>query len=153
MELLKGKGFLHYEVSNFAKSGYFCRHNINYWRGGAYIGLGVGAHAHLDGFRSWNVADLETYITMIQKTGSAKKGEERLSRFKRFMETFLIGLRLSEGIDFLELESRFGVKLTQEKKDVLKGFIQHGLLTEEGRCLKATLQGMMVLDEICSRLI
>ena len=153
VELLKDKGFLHYEVSNFAKSGYFCRHNINYWRGGAYIGLGAGAHAHLDGSRSWNVADIGSYITMIQKTGSAKKGEERLSRFKRFMETFLIGLRLSEGIDFLELESRFGVKLAQEKKDVLKGFIQHGLLTEEGRCLKATLQGMMVLDEICSRLI
>jgi len=153
VELLKGKGFLHYEVSNFAKSGYSCRHNLNYWRGGSYIGLGAGAHAHLDGSRSWNVADLESYITMIQKTGSAKEGEERLLPPARFMETFLIGLRLSDGVDLLELESRFGVKLAQEKREVLKGFIQHGLLKEEGRRLKATLPGMMVLDEICSRLI
>ena len=90
---------------------------------------------------------------MIRKTGSAQKGQERLFPLERFMETFLIGLRLTEGVDLLELESRFGVKLAQEKREALKRFIQHGLLKEEGRRLKATLRGMMVLDEICSRLI
>jgi oxygen-independent coproporphyrinogen-3 oxidase len=150
---LKNKGFLHYEVSNFAKPGHLCRHNLNYWRGGDYIGLGAGAHAHLNGSRSWNAASIESYITMIQETGSAKKGEERLLPAERFMETFLIALRLTEGVDIQELEFKFSVKLAQEKREVLDGLIRHGLLIEEGRRLKATLSGMMVLDEICSRLI
>ncbi len=152
-EFLKHRGLIHYEVSNFSKPGYFCRHNINYWKGGNYIGLGVSAHSHIDGQRYWNAETIEEYLAGIKESGSAVAGREQLTQEKRFLETFLIGLRLSEGVDIFDLEQRFEVVLPKEKKDSISGLIEHGLLAQEGNRIKATLSGMVVLDEICSRLI
>ena len=151
--LLIKKGFLHYEVSNFARQGFSCRHNLNYWQGGDYIGLGVGAHSHLDNCRSWNEPGLESYLAMIKEKGSAKSGQERLLADARLCETFLIGLRMAGGVDLKELESRFGIEFPPDKREVLEGLIQHGLLAKEKDLIKATPSGMVVLDEICSRLI
>jgi oxygen-independent coproporphyrinogen-3 oxidase len=153
VELFKKEGWRHYEVSNFAKKGFECRHNLNYWQGGDYIGLGVAAHSHIDGCRSWNVEDIASYIKRIEKEGSARSGEERLSSLERLMETLLIGLRMSEGVDIGKIESRFKIKLPPEKTAVINEFIHHGLLSQEGPCLKTTLSGMVVLDELCARLI
>ncbi|MEK7849762.1 MAG: radical SAM family heme chaperone HemW [Candidatus Omnitrophota bacterium] len=152
-ELLKKAGFLHYEVSNFAKQGFECRHNVNYWRGGDYIGLGAAAHSHLGGRRFWNVTGPETYIAALKTKESAKAGEEKLGEEGRFMETFLIGLRLTEGVDIRELGSRFNVKFTPEKEEQLNGFVREGLLIRDQNRIRASMSGMVVLDEICSRLI
>lgn len=89
-QLLKHHGFFHYEVSNFSKKGYECRHNLNYWRGGNYIGLGAAAHSHADGLRSWNTDNVEQYIEALDKGVSPKAGEEKLTEEQRFMETLLI---------------------------------------------------------------
>ena len=150
---LKQKNLDHYEVSNFSRDGYACRHNLNYWRGGNYIGLGVGAHSHKDGHRFWNNPDVETYITMVAKKNCAKAGEEKLSLQERFMETLLIGLRLTEGVQIHELESRFRTKLTGEKAATINDLIKHGLLVKEKGRVKATRTGILVLDEVCARLI
>ena len=152
-ELLKKAGFLHYEVSNFAKQGFECRHNVNYWRGGDYIGLGAAAHSHLSGRRFWNTADPETYIAAFKTKASAKAGEEKLKKDGRFMEAFLIGLRLTEGVDIRELESRFNAALTPDKEEQLNGFVREGLLARDQNRIRASMSGMVVLDEICSRLI
>jgi oxygen-independent coproporphyrinogen-3 oxidase len=147
------QGFFHYEVSNFAKQGYPCRHNLNYWRGGNYIGLGVAAHSHLNGHRYWNGATIETYLDIMKEKPRATEGQEKLTQEERFMETLLIGLRLAEGVDVSDLEQRFEVILPKEKKAVIYDLIEHGLLSQDKLRLKATLSGMVVLDEICSRLI
>ncbi len=152
-ELLQGSGFKHYEVSNFAREGRECRHNLNYWRGGNYIGLGLGAHSHRDGHRFWNTSDLDSYIRMIERRGSAKEGEENLRVMERLMESFLVSLRLQEGVQLQELESRFSKKLPKEKHKTINDLFEHALLVKEGERIKASLSGMMVLDEICSRLI
>ncbi|HQP92026.1 MAG TPA: radical SAM family heme chaperone HemW, partial [Candidatus Omnitrophota bacterium] len=152
-QLLKRKGYVHYEVSNFAKPGFECRHNKNYWQGGNYIGLGAAAHSHLEGRRFWNIEDIQEYIRAIGEKTNAILGEEILSEEKRFMETLLIGLRLSEGVDVSDLEERFEAKLPKDKEKTISDFIEQGLLEEEGGRLKATMTGMVVLDEICSRLI
>ena len=152
-QFLKRNGFLHYEISNFGKTGYFCRHNLNYWRGGNYIGLGTAAHSHIDGHRWWNCETIDGYIALIKDKASAIAGDERLSEEKRFMETLLIGLRLTQGVDVADLEERFEVSLPEEKRDIISGLIEHGLLADEKGRLKATMTGMVVLDDICSRLI
>lgn len=152
-QLLKHHGFTHYEVSNFCKKGYECRHNLNYWQGGNYIGLGAAAHSHRDGLRSWNTDNVEQYLASMKNGASAKAGEEKLTEDKRFMETLLIGLRLTEGVDLKDLEERFEILLPREKEAVLADLKEHGLLEEEKGRLRATLSGMVVLDEICSRLI
>jgi len=142
---ITGKKFNHYEVSNFAKSGFECRHNMNYWTGGNYIGLGVSAHSHIDGARFWNTDSLEKYIQMVDETGRAKEGEEKLESAAYFMETFLIGLRLTQGVD--------GTGLPQEKQLIINEFVKLGFLEKNGYKIKATLKGLSVLDELCSRLI
>jgi len=156
-ELLKKAGFLHYEVSNFAKQGFECRHNMNYWRGGDYIGLGASAHSHLSGRRFWNVKDPETYVRALKAgsgiQASAQAGEEKLNKDERFMEAFLIGLRLTEGVDILELGSRFNAALTLDKKEQINDFVREGLLSRDQNRIRATMSGMVILDEICSRLI
>lgn len=152
-QLLQRRGFFHYEVSNFAKAGYACRHNLNYWRGGHYIGLGAAAHSHIDGHRFWNSDQIEVYLDSIKEKSSAKAGEEKLTQEQRFLETLLIGLRLTEGVDTKGLQEKFGVDLPQDKRKVILDFMEHGMLAEEEGRLKATLAGMVVLDEICARLI
>jgi oxygen-independent coproporphyrinogen-3 oxidase len=153
VDLLKKAGFNHYEVSNFSRKGFECRHNMNYWRAGDYIGLGAAAHSHLGGHRFWNVPELGNYIEMMGEKGSAKAGEERLESPARFMEAFLIGLRLTEGVDLNELEARFEQKMPAEKLKMIDDLVEHGMLAKDKDYIKATLAGMVVLDEICSRLI
>jgi len=150
---LEHRGFSRYEVSNFSRPGYACTHNLNYWRGGDYIGLGVGAHSHMNGRRYWNSGTVEAYLEMMSKNGSALAGQEELAQEKRFMETLLIGLRLSEGVDVADLQERFEVVLPKDKKYTVDGLIEEGLLSLEDGRLKATLSGLVVLDEICARLI
>jgi len=151
--LILDAGFEHYEVSNFAKKGFECRHNVNYWQGGDYIGLGSAAHSHMGGRRFWNISEPEAYILALNTKGSAKAGEEKLSGQERFMEAFLIGLRLTEGVDIMELGSRFNTKLTCEKEEQVSGFVRDGLLVKDRDRIKVSMSGMVVLDEICSRLI
>jgi oxygen-independent coproporphyrinogen-3 oxidase len=152
-QLLERRGFSQYEVSNFAKTGYACRHNLNYWRGGDYIGLGAAAHSHRKGRRFWNSDKIEIYADLMEKKGSAKVGEEKLTQEQRFMETFLIGLRLTQGVDMKGLQRRFKRSLAQDKKKIIADFIEQGMLAEEEGRLKATFSGRVVLDEICGRLI
>jgi oxygen-independent coproporphyrinogen-3 oxidase len=152
-EVLKKNGYAHYEVSNFARVGYACRHNINYWRGGAYIGLGAGAHSYRGGARWWNTGSVEDYINKLATMGSARIGEEKLSPQERFMEIFLIGLRLTRGVDIKACESRFGGVMSPEKNALIDEFARHGFLLRDGSWVRATMKGMVILDEICGRLI
>lgn len=153
IEWLERASLHQYEVSNFAKEGFECRHNINYWQAGNYIGLGASAHSHRDGHRYWNASEVESYIAMIRDRGNATTGEERLKPPQRLLEGLLIGLRMTKGVDVGELEYRFQAKLGQEKRQLVEKFIKNGFLIKEGTKIKATLSGMLILDELCSRLI
>ncbi len=152
-EMLKRSGFLHYEVSNFAKTGYVCKHNLNYWQGGNYIGLGVAAHSHIDGHRFWNTDKVKNYINLIKTKGVILAGQEKLDNEKRFLEILLIGLRLTEGVDINVLSKKFKTTLPKDKIETIDDFVEHGLLMYNNDRIKATPAGMVVLDEICARLI
>ncbi len=151
--LLEKNGLRHYEVSNFSRKGFECRHNMNYWRGGDYIGLGAAAHSHLEGRRFWNHEEIEMYISLINGKGSAKKGEESLKGQKRFMESLLIGLRMVDGVNIKELEHRFKALLSEDNRTKIADLMKHGLLAKKTGRLRATTSGMVILDEICARLI
>ena len=150
---LNAAGFNQYEVSNFARPGFASRHNLNYWQGGEYIGLGMGAHAHLDGERAWNADTFPKYLQMMQEAGSAVVGREKLLPPQKMMEAFLFGLRMNAGVDMAQLEARFGSVFAQEKLDELENLIEAGFLMENDRCICATDKGRIVLDEISARLI
>lgn len=151
-ELARG-GFKQYEVSNFARPGFQSRHNLNYWQGGNYIGLGVGAHSHENGRRWWNVARTNQYMAAVQQDQKIVEGLEELTPRQRLMERLLFGLRMNEGIDPLALQKECGSEfepLTQQK---IADFIKEGFLFKAGRNLQTSAKGQLMLDEICSRLL
>jgi oxygen-independent coproporphyrinogen-3 oxidase len=146
-------GLRQYEISNFARPGFESKHNMNYWRGGEYIGLGMAAHSHLDGRRFWNADTLPLYLGMITQGGQAQVGEEKLGPVEKLTETFLFGLRMNEGVDLEALERTMGVELSDDRKEALENFIEMGFLEEFHSCIRATDRGRLVLDEISARLV
>ena len=151
--LMESTGVNQYEVSNFARPGYESAHNINYWEGGNYIGLGMAAHSHFAGERSWNADTLPKYLQLINDTGSARVGRETLPSSEKLVETFLFGLRMNRGVDLGRLEQRFGCELSHEKKEALESFIEMELLEEHGDFIRATSRGRLLLDELAARIV
>ncbi len=150
---LEKRGFRQYEVSNFAKDGEASRHNIHYWKGGNYIGLGVGAHSHLDGIRKWNGKRLRQYIVDVEAGRDPTEDSESLSPARRLHEALVYGLRMNAGVDLKGLERHFGLALEPEAVENINDFCRSGLLFQDGVCLRATPRGRLVLDEIAVRLI
>ncbi|MDR1611960.1 MAG: radical SAM family heme chaperone HemW [Planctomycetota bacterium] len=104
-------GFGHYEISNYSPPGFECRHNVNAWKGGEYIGVGVAAHSHLLGARYWNVSDAAEYVRRITSGDSPVEGSETLEADEKARETAVFWLRLSAGIDAAEFGERTGICL------------------------------------------
>lgn len=150
---MEAAGVRQYEVSNFARPGFESRHNVNYWEGGDYLGLGMAAHSHLDGERSWNADTLPKYLSLMKETGSARVGCERLPPAEKLLETFLFALRMNRGVDLGRLEQKSGQEMPMDKKEALESFIEMGLLEEQGDFIRATARGRLVLDEISARII
>ena len=107
---LTDSGFSHYEISNFARPGHECQHNLNYWRGGEYVGLGPAAASHLDGRRFKKRADLDAYLA--GPTGLVEDMEKLGAREKAAEEAMLRLRLLAEGVDIEELRDRFGTENT-----------------------------------------
>ena len=107
MRYLKKSGLIHYEISNFCQPGMPCLHNLNYWRGGEYIGLGPAAASHINGHRFTNAADLSGYL--IDPAG-IKCGDEYLEPPAKLGEEAMLRLRLlQEGLDLADVQGRFDV--------------------------------------------
>jgi len=152
-QFLESKGIMQYEVSNFARPGFQSKHNLAYWQGGDYIGVGMGAHGLLDGRRYWNEATLSKYIDAINSKGLAVAGEEHLDRQTRFTEDLIFGLRMNEGICVQDLEKRCGVEIKPEQRKMLEDLIEDGFLEKVNDAIRTTLNGRLVLDELAVRLI
>ena len=146
--ILGQRGFVQYEVSNFCRPGYFSRHNIHYWQGGDYIGLGLGAHSHRQGLRSWNEDGLRQYL---RGTGCA--GSEQLTREQRFWEAVVFGLRMNQGVSLKQLEQRLRYVPGRGKRERIRAFAECGLLVWQGENLKVTDRGRSVLDELSTYLV
>jgi len=144
-ELLRAEGFEQYEISNFAKPGFQSAHNKNYWLGGAYIGLGMGAHGFTGRRRAWNTPRLQDYIECASSGQDAVEGFEDLTDEQIVMEKVLFGLRMNEGIPISMLPS--------DRQKLVDEWINDGLLELHDQKLKTTNKGRLVLDELSVRLI
>ncbi|MCD5410988.1 MAG: radical SAM family heme chaperone HemW, partial [Clostridiales bacterium] len=107
IEYLNSKGYSHYEISNYAKKGYECKHNITYWKNQNYLGLGAGAHSYFENRRFNNANRIEDYIDLISKEHSTAENILRISRSDEISETMFLGLRMTEGIVVEEFVKRF----------------------------------------------
>ena len=105
IDRLEAAGYEHYEISNFARKGFRSRHNSNYWNGTPYIGLGAAAHSYDGRSRSWNVADIKSYIEGIEQ-GERRFEEEVLDEDTRYNDAVTVRLRTKEGLDLTALSDR-----------------------------------------------
>lgn len=121
MDLLESLGFRRYEVSNFARAGYQCRHNLIYWHNEPYLGLGVAAHSSMveDGFwvRFSNESSIPIYLRKLEK-GRLPRAERILTNtFEQMFETVMLGLRLVEGIDRSAFSERYGCDVIETYRE------------------------------------
>jgi len=114
IDLLTSNGFFQYEVSNFAKPGFECRHNNSYWRYKDYLGFGTSSHSFINGKRWWNYSSLKRYISEIEKSNLAVAGFEDLDDQQKLNEYVMLSLR-SKGLVIEEMKFFFGEAWLNEK--------------------------------------
>ena len=148
---LKTCGYEHYEISNFAKKGFECRHNLNYWHGGEYLGLGTAAASHLDGKRFKNNANLDAYLE--NPTGQVEYIEE-LSKKEKAAEEAILRLRLlEEGLNTSELAAKFGYENVKSIIDRLDEMVREGSLETDRKIYRLTPSRIMTSNPIFARVI
>jgi oxygen-independent coproporphyrinogen-3 oxidase len=149
IERAAAAGFEHYEISNFARPGYRCAHNENYWRNGSYLGLGVGAASYLDGVRSTATRDLQTYCAAAL-AGSVIPGErEKLLGDERTGEATMLALRTLEGVDVGEFRRRYDVDFHQRYGAVIADLTAAGMLQSSADRVALTERGRFLANDVC----
>ena len=147
-EILAEYGFFQYEISNYAKPGFACRHNIGYWKRTDYLGFGPSA-ASLFGNRRWtNTADRSLYLKACGALEKIREDEEILSRQDAMEEFMFLGLRMTQGISTAEFEEKFGKEIHAVYGGVLKKYEAMHLLQEHSGRLALTRDGISVSNVI-----
>ncbi|MCH2107684.1 MAG: coproporphyrinogen III oxidase, partial [Planctomycetes bacterium] len=153
-ELAARSGYLAYEVSNFALSGHECRHNINYWRNGPYVGVGPGAASYLSGVRFGNPRSLEAWRRGARGGEASTPWSEALSPLHRLAESWWLGLRLAEGVDPALLRDRCGLTVGEDPcLPEAERLSKEGLLSEDQGRWRLTERGLELADAISGRLL
>ena len=155
-DALTQKGYLHYEVSNFARAAEFVsRHNTKYWEMVTTVGLGPSAHGFsLEGlFRWWNVAHLGSWLECLNKGERPLQGEETLGQEELMTEALYLGLRRMEGVNLKSFNRRFSVDLVSTLGFLLEGFEDEGLMVLDSESIRLTRKGFAVADGIVLRLL
>ena len=145
-------GFMHYEISNFAREGYISRHNSSYWKQVAYLGLGPSAHSFDGRSRQWNVSDVRKYIKAISN-GEIPCEREDLDRITVFNEYVMTSLRTMWGIDLTHVEEFYDKELHDYLVNLSGKYIRYGLMKREKNTLVLTDQGRMISDNIIAELL
>jgi oxygen-independent coproporphyrinogen-3 oxidase len=152
-EELAAGGLTRYEVSNWAKEEFACRHNQNYWRGGDYIAAGCGAHGHKAGHRWWNERDARRYVESVFEHGSAIAGEEFLTVEERLEERLALALRSMEGMDLETVGGELGVDVAAVLKAAIDEAVENGWIEREGSRIRPRPENLVLADGIAGRMV
>jgi oxygen-independent coproporphyrinogen-3 oxidase len=159
-------GYGQYEISNWCRPGEECRHNLVYWRNGDWLGLGAGAHGHLDGTRFANVYSPKRYVELV---GESRPASGRLAEALASMaqvtlveaptpelaraDTLIMGLRLNEGVSLAEFRSRFGDDADEPYAGTFAEMAELGLLERANGRVRLTERGRLLANEVFTRLL
>lgn len=152
IELLNHNGFEHYEISNFAKSGYRSKHNSSYWNGTNYLGLGASAHSYNGLSRQWNISSIEQYIKSIQNNEIPAEIENITPQIA-YNDYIITRMRTREGINLKKLSELFGKEAKDRCLKQAQPHIQNGMIILEGDYLRLARQGIFISDGIMSDLL
>ena len=146
-------GLYQYEISNYARDGRECRHNINYWHNNEYRAVGAGAVSFVNGARKRRVESPETYCEKIERGETPICESEKLDKEASFRETVIIGLRLVKGVDLAVLGERFNIDPVTYYGDVLSDLVEQKMVEITGNILRVTDKGRPVSNMIMAELV
>jgi oxygen-independent coproporphyrinogen-3 oxidase len=157
--LLANHGFNHYEISNWAKPGFACEHNLTYWRNGEYLGLGAGAHGHAAGLRYQVVKQPRVYLRRLEETfapgyplSTAVTGSHPVSHAEAISDTMMTQLRLlNEGLDLAEFQQQFGQSLAETYNGTLDQMLDWELVAVRDGRLRLTQKGWFLSNQVFYR--
>lgn len=154
VDLLHEAGWTHYEIANWTRDpDHWSRHNALYWQHGDYLGVGAGAHGHLDGTRTMNHLLPETWIAAVASGDPTAGNTEAIDRETSVTETMLMGLRLlTAGISDSAFEARHGVSLRALAGDEIDRMTEIGLIAPTGEGIRLTERGALLSNEVIARL-
>lgn len=141
---LRGRGYMQYEISNYAKAGYECRHNIGYWKRKQYMGMGLGAASLYNETRYSNITDIDNYIKNWTLTNpiSEYQEQENITKDESMSEYMILGLRMNDGVSAEEFYSIYGRTLENVYGDDINMLVEKGLIINDGNYIKPTVQGL-----------
>ncbi|MCC8161366.1 MAG: radical SAM family heme chaperone HemW [Oscillospiraceae bacterium] len=142
VDFLRENGFKQYEISNFAREGMECRHNVKYWIGEEYIGLGAAAHSYMGSTRFFNTSDIESYISGAPREVTALTRKDKISEF------MITGLRMMKGVSEKEFSRRFGEDISAVFGAELEKFINLKLMKYDGESYSLTPMGINVSNSV-----
>ena len=152
-DLCRSAGFEQYEISNYAKPGFQCRHNINYWLNEEYFGVGAGAVRYLTGNRIKNIEDPLIYCEKIERGESVIKESESLDPEASFRESVVMGLRMVKGVSSERLLSRYGIDLQLYYGETLQKLLESSLLEFHKPYLCLTAKGRALANRVMAELV
>ena len=148
MARLDDAGYAQYEISNVARPGRECRHNVKYWTDGEWLGFGPSAHSTRNGVRWRNLPATEEYLARVARDQSAQVDHRVLSSEERLEEALFTGLRLCEGLDLDAVRARYGVDVRRRFATGLEPFLDAGVLIYDGARMRLTRAGLLLAHEV-----
>jgi len=146
---LELNGYIHYEISNFAKENKYSKHNMNCWKQEEYIGLGVAAHSYLNDTRFSNANNIEDYINNVEN----KEIEEVQTLEDKQNEFMLLGLRMLDGVDIASFKQKFGQNPIYLYRDRLNKLVEDGLIVVDLNHIKLTNKGLYLANLVFEEFI
>ena len=147
-KILEENGFNQYEISNYAKEGKECRHNLAYWNMDNWIGVGSAAASYINGKRIKNISSVEKYINSINEKGEAVEEIINNSKNDNMEEFMFMGLRKINGIDENEFKKRFSMNINDVYGEILNKYIDEGLLIRESGRIFLSEKGIEISNVI-----
>ena len=145
---LSKAGYCHYEISNYSKSGFECRHNIKYWRDEEYVGLGLNAHSYFDGVRFSNTSDFAKYLNRDYLDNA-----DKLSSDEKEFEFAMLALRLKEGLSNTKYRQLFGKDFISPREKKIEELRSYGLVITDGDRVALTEKGFYVSNTVMAELL
>lgn len=146
--ILKQYGYHQYEISNYAKEGYACRHNCGYWNRTEYLGLGLGSASLVKEARFSNVSDMDFYLKYSGEPSKLREDTQELSENEQMEEFMFLGLRMLEGVSSDLFFEKFGKKMENVYDAVIQKYVDLGLLEWNANNLRLTRHGISVSNQI-----
>ncbi len=149
VKMIEEAGLVQYELSNFARPGQECRHNLGYWRAREYVGIGAGAVSFKAGGRFLNQRNLVGYLEKLEKEQEPETEElERMERAELAADAIILGLRLCEGINLEDFVHRYGINILEHYRDIVEEYTGRQLLTLNNGWLRLSRQAYFVSNQV-----